>query len=64
MQDPVAADHDVRVLEEVLGVDGPEGPLAPAEDNGDEVHRHVVGQAHRQRSAPDVAGRHGDDPVA
>ena len=51
---PVALDHHVRVLQQVLRVDRPEVALAGPEHDGHDVHAHLVDQARGQHLATDV----------
>src|SRR5829696_6280747 len=58
VQHPVAPDHHVRVLQQVLAVHRPEVPLAGPEHHRDDVHRHLVHQAEREGLPADVARRY------
>ena len=60
---PVALNHHVGILQQVLCVDRPEAALAGPEHDGDEVHAHLVDQARGQNLATDVAGGDLDDAV-
>ena len=60
---PVALDHHVRILQQVLRVDRPEVALAGPEHDGYDVHAHLVDQARGKHLATDVAGGDLDDAV-
>src|SRR5262252_3880764 len=62
VQYPIALDHDVRIIEQLLAVDRAEEAPAGAEDHRHDVHRHLVDQA--ERLAADVAGRHADRAIS
>src|SRR4051812_34346713 len=53
---PVALDHHVRFLQQVLCLDRPEVALAGPEHDGYDVHAHLVDQARGKHLATDVAG--------
>ncbi len=53
---PVALNHHVRILQQVLRVDRPEVALASPEHDGHDVHAHLVDQARGKHLATDVAG--------
>src|SRR5687768_18394082 len=52
---PVALNHHVRILQQVLRVDRPEVALAGPERDGYDVHAHLVDQTRGKRLATDVA---------
>jgi hypothetical protein len=52
---PVALNHHVRFLQQVLRVDRPEVALAGSEHDGYDVHAHLVDQARGKHLATDVA---------
>jgi hypothetical protein len=52
---PVALNHHVRILQQVLRVDRPEVALAGPEHDGYDVHAHLVDQTRGKRLATDVA---------
>ncbi len=58
MQHPVALDDHVGVVEQVLGVDGAEEPLARTEDHGHHVHPHDIDEPARERLPAHVARGH------
>jgi len=60
VQDPVAPDDQVGILEQVLAGYRPEVALAGAEHHRHDVHRHLVHQAECERLPADVARRHRD----
>lgn len=64
VEDAVALDHLVGVLQEVLGVEGVEEAFAGAEYDGDDVHADLVDEARGEDLAADVAGGDLSDAVA
>jgi hypothetical protein len=48
----VALHHDVRILQQVLGMDRPEIAPARPEHDGDDVHAHLVDQTRDTFKAP------------
>src|SRR5688572_13677528 len=64
VEHPVALDHRVGILQQVLRVDRPEEALAGPEHDGDDVHAHLVDEARGKRLASDVTGGDLDDAVA
>jgi hypothetical protein len=52
---PVALNHHVRILQQVLRVDRPGVALAGPEHDGYDVHAHLVDQARGKHLATDVA---------
>src|SRR5262249_57574355 len=52
---PVALNHHVRVLQQVLRADRPEVALAGPEHDGYDVHAHLVDQARGKDLATDLA---------
>lgn len=63
MKHPVALNHHVGILRQVLCADRPEGALSRPEHDGDDVHAHLVDQARGKDLATDVAGGDLDDAV-
>ena len=57
MQHAVAPDHDVGVLQQVLGVDRAEVPLAGTKHDGHDIHRHLIHEAQGKGLSTDVTGR-------
>src|SRR5262245_46836297 len=55
VEHPVALNHHVRVLQQVLRVDRPEVALAGPEHDGYDVHAHLVDQARGKHLATNVA---------
>src|SRR6266542_5914360 len=60
---PVAVDHHVGILQQVLRVDRPEVALAGPEHDGYDVHAHLVDQTCGKHLATDVASGDLDDAV-
>src|SRR4026208_1398249 len=60
---PVALNHHVGILQQVLRVDRPEVALPGPEHDGYDVHAHLVDQACGKRLATDVSGGDLDDAV-
>src|SRR5215213_5480726 len=60
---PVALNHHVRILQQVLRADRPEVALAGPEDDGHDVHAHLVDQARGKHLATDVASSDLDHAV-
>ena len=56
VQHPVALDHHVGILQQVLCVDRPEVALAGPDHHGRDVHGHLVDEPRGQHLATDVAG--------
>ena len=63
MKHPVALDHHVRILQQVLRVDRSEVALAGPEHDGYDVHPHLVDQTGGQHLPTDVARSDLDDAV-
>ena len=63
MKHPVALDHDVRILQQVLRLDRPEVGRAGPEHDGYDVHAHLVDQARGKHLATDLASSDLDDAV-
>ena len=61
---PVALNHHVRILQQVLRVDRPEVALAGPHHHGRDVHAHLVHEPRGQHLAADVAGSDLDRAVA
>src|SRR4051795_12894480 len=61
---PVALNHHVRFLQQVLRADRPEVALAGPEHHGYDVHAHLVDQARGKHLATDVAGGDLDHAVS
>jgi uncharacterized protein with PQ loop repeat len=64
VQHPVALDDDVRVVQQVLGVDGAEEALARTEHDGHHVHADDVDEPAREGLPAHVASRDRDVAVA
>src|SRR5258706_847899 len=60
---PVALNHHVRILQQVLRVDRPEVALAGPEHDGYDVHAHLVDQTCGEHLATDVASSDLDSAV-
>ena len=60
---PVALDHHVGILQQVLALDRPEVALAGPEHDGYDVHPHLVDQARGKHLATDVTSGDLDDAV-
>jgi ABC-type multidrug transport system ATPase subunit len=60
---PVALNHHVGILQQVLCVDRPEVALAGPEHDGYDVHAHLVDQARGKHLATDVTSGDLDDAV-
>src|SRR6187455_1329422 len=56
VEHPVALDHHVRILQQVLRVDRPEVALAGPEHDGYDVHAHLVDEARGKDLATNIAG--------
>ena len=63
MEHPVALDHLVGILQQVLGVDQAEVALAGPEHHRDDVHPYLVDQARGERLAAYVASGNLDHAV-
>ena len=63
MKHPVALDHRVRTLEEVLRVNRPEEALVGTQDHRNDIHAHLVDQTCGKHLAAHVPGGDFDDPV-
>ena len=64
VQNPVALDDEMGVLQEMLPVDVPEEALARTEDDGNDIHRYLVDQPKLERLATDDTGGNADGAAA
>src|SRR5690606_10248485 len=60
---PVALNHHVRIVQQVLRIDRPEVALAGPEHDGCDVHSHLVDQARGKHLATNVDSGDLDDAV-
>ena len=60
---PIALNHHIRILQQVLNVDRPEVALTGPEHDGYDVHAHLVDQTCGKHLATDVASGDLDDAV-
>ena len=61
MQHPVAPNHEVGILEQVLAVDRAEVPFSSTKYDRHDVHRHLIHEAQAKSLSADVTGRDRND---